>query len=103
MLICVEYGCETCPTRWESFEERPAPEVTVCQECGARAIRVPAGFKPATVLASAVSTAKSDPAPNPMYTSTSALADGMSRAEWKRQRREMWRDKDRAERKAKMG
>lgn len=103
MLICVEFLCESCPTRFESFEERPAPEVTTCKECGARAIRVPAGFKPATVWAAPVSMGKSDPRPTPFVMDTSKLADGISRAEWKKQRQALWRDKDRAERKAKMG
>lgn len=103
MLICVEYGCEKCPTRWESFEERPAPEVTVCSECGARAIRVPAGFKPATVWGAPVSRGKSDERPSPFVMDTSLLAEGMSRKEWRERRRTLWRDKDRAERKAKMG
>ena len=103
MLICVEYACETCPTLFEAFEERPAPQVTVCKECGARAIRVPAGFKPATVWGAPVSRGKSDPRPNPFVLDTSLLADGMSRAEFKERRRALWRDKDRAERKNKLG
>lgn len=94
-MILLDFACDLCGHTFESLEARPAPETTVCPRCLQDARRVLSAVAIGTVYATAVSRGKSDEVP-PGAIDTRPLAEGMSRAEWKKLRRAGRRDEVRA-------
>lgn len=94
--ILVEYLCGTCKVRDESLESRPAPRRRACRTegCRGRAQRVISAVRYKTVYASAVTRAKSDPLPGPLAMDTRELGEGRPKADWKKERRRLWKERD---------
>lgn len=121
-FMLAEYLCEDCGVRFESLEERPAPEAITCTRkrpwsrglynldgseepliCGGKGERVIGAPMIGAEKPHAVTMAKSDPPPTKRHLDTRGLADGMSTGEWKKKRREMWRDVGREKVKRELG
>ena len=90
--VMAEYLCPTCG-RVESLETRPAPK-WITHDCGSKAEACISATHFKTCYAT-VTRGKSDPPPSPMALNTEPLASGMKRSEFRKKRREMWRDHDR--------
>lgn len=113
-FMLAEYLCEDCGVRFESLEERPAPPALTCTAvtgvgsealliCGGKGERVIGAPMIGAEKPHAVTMAKSDPPPTKRHLDTRGLADGMSTGEWKKKRREMWRDVGREKVKRELG
>lgn len=103
----VEYRCTSCSRVTEVFEERSASPQTVpcpnpaCEQGGAE--RIFSAPMVGTNWAGDVVRGAHDERQHKAVMDTRPLAEGMPMGEWKKKRREMYRDKDIAEIKAKVG
>ena len=88
--LMVEYLCAGCG-RFESLESRPAPESTV-HACGEQAPRVVSAVA-VKLPYGTVSQGVNEERP-PGVMDTSKLADWMSMADWKADRKTHWQHKD---------
>lgn len=97
----IEYIC-VAGHRSESLEERARPSrIIPCETCNTPAVRCISAVKSRTVWACAGAKGKPDPAPCPTATNTIPMGEGQSRKAWKADRAKIWRDYDRARRRAK--
>jgi len=90
-MILLDYQCTACDAVHESLETRPAPSSRACPRCGGDAGRIFSPVALGTVYGYAATRGPND-APPPGAIDTRPLAEGMSRAEWKKLRRRGRRD-----------
>lgn len=88
---CTEHGVFDALIQRGLREPQPCP---VCQADSEMVISAPIG----RVKLGEVTRGKVEVAPTPYAYDTQPLADGMPYSEWKKRRRQLWADKDRADR-----
>lgn len=86
----VDYRCRDCRRVEELFVESPGPDAYICPECGGVSDKLFPAPKLHLPFVTVTQRSSSDPEPPPMAMNTNKLADGMSHAEWKKERKDKW-------------
>ena len=84
-MILLDYHCPACDHRFEALVSRPAPTELAC-DCGGIGLRVISAPALRMPRASVERGSSAEPPPNAI--DTRPLAEGMTRSEWRKRRRQ---------------